>query len=53
MGIYFVPTFIAHIVSMTIVSQGGYSGFQVTGMIEWGQERSSSLDGGKNQNPQK
>ena len=38
MGIYIVPIFIAHIVSITVTSQGGYSGFQVTGMTEWGQK---------------
>ena len=38
MGIYIVPIFIAHIVSITVASQGGYSGFQVTGMTEWGQK---------------
>ena len=39
MGIYIVPTFIANIVSilMIVASEQGYSCFQVTGMIEWGQ----------------
>ena len=40
MRMYIVPIFIAHIVSITVasLSQEGYSGFQVTGMIEWGQK---------------
>ena len=38
MGIYIVPIFIAYMVSITVASQGDYSGFQVTGMTEWGKK---------------
>ena len=53
MGIYIVLTFIAHIVSMIVASEQGYSGFQVTGMIEWGQKSILKTIRGPKLNPQK